>query len=573
MEQANRAIDSCVKRLGVLAQGIRAIGTNQGLNEFIKKSQSLSSEMENMGAKVAQSMKPIQEQAKKTVKDLSQITEQYKDLGKGFAFSGSEVAIQKQIDKYANALENAKLKKQELELAGKTEGQGYEDAVKNVLKYTNMIDSLKSQLGTIEAPHVDLSTLNQEEFTNWLKSLPTVAQQAAQSVNSSLEQIQVPKIEGINLESINYDANAMKAVFGETASEIQNYTEAIKQFGQQAGAVLNEPIKTDLSQMSTKELDEWFNNLPSIKAQVEQAAQDIINSLNQLERPRSINISTENLNYDAEAMKAVFGEAAENIQNFQDAVQKFGTQAGQSLNDSASKMQEFGERLRNLEIPPIREDNLKKLQSSLEKTELKLEELRAKLANGLEMGNISESIDDKSYVKLQEQIALTEKQAEALRAKIKEVEQQSRANWAESLSNALGKVSTFAKQAHTALAKLSSVLKKINSGISKVFGKFASLGKSLTNLSKSSKKSELSLSKAFKMILRYGLGIRSVYMLINKMRRAIIEGFKNLAQYSDETNASLSMLKSSLGALKNSLATAFAPIVNVIAPYLSAFID
>ena len=68
MEQANRAIDSCVKQLGVLAQGIRAIGTNQGLNEFIKKSQSLSSEIENMGAKVARSMKPISEQAKKSNK-------------------------------------------------------------------------------------------------------------------------------------------------------------------------------------------------------------------------------------------------------------------------------------------------------------------------------------------------------------------------------------------------------------------------------------------------------------------------------------------------------------------------
>ena len=68
MERAGAAIDSCVKRLGVLAQGIRAIGTNQGLNEFIKKSQSLSSEIENMGAKVARSMKPISEQAKKSNK-------------------------------------------------------------------------------------------------------------------------------------------------------------------------------------------------------------------------------------------------------------------------------------------------------------------------------------------------------------------------------------------------------------------------------------------------------------------------------------------------------------------------
>lgn len=50
-------------------------------------------------------------------------------------------------------------------------------------------------------------------------------------------------------------------------------------------------------------------------------------------------------------------------------------------------------------------------------------------------------------------------------------------------------------------------------------------------------------------------------------------GFKNLSQYSGETNGSISMLWSSLERLKNSLATAFAPILTVVAPILSKFID
>ena len=51
------------------------------------------------------------------------------------------------------------------------------------------------------------------------------------------------------------------------------------------------------------------------------------------------------------------------------------------------------------------------------------------------------------------------------------------------------------------------------------------------------------------------------------------EGFQNLAQYSSSTNASLSMLMSSLTQLKNSLATAFAPILDVVAPILNQFLQ
>ena len=285
MEKANQSIKEVVKGLGLITEGLTAITKNSGFEEFSRKAREFSSNFSDigkqasesmksisnasekvaqkaneMGKSISESMKPINEQARKMTKDLSQTLSEfqnkYGDLGKGFRFTGTDSAIQKQVEKYTNALENAKLKKHELELSGKTEGQMYEYAVRDVLKYENVLESLKSQLSSVEVPHIDLSALNQEELNNWFNNLPTVAQQAAQSITSSLGQIEIPKIEGINTESLNYNANAMKAVFGEAASEIQNYTEAITRFGEQAGAVLNQPIKTDLSQMSTKELDE-----------------------------------------------------------------------------------------------------------------------------------------------------------------------------------------------------------------------------------------------------------------------------------------------------------------------------
>lgn len=85
---------------------------------------------------------------------------------------------------------------------------------------------------------------------------------------------------------------------------------------------------------------------------------------------------------------------------------------------------------------------------------------------------------------------------------------------------------------------------------------------------KSANKTTLSL----KNLVKYGLGIRTLYALFGKMRSAVVEGFKNLAQYSGSTNKDISSLMSSMTQLKNSFATAFAPILSAVAPALNYLI-
>lgn len=73
------------------------------------------------------------------------------------------------------------------------------------------------------------------------------------------------------------------------------------------------------------------------------------------------------------------------------------------------------------------------------------------------------------------------------------------------------------------------------------------------------------------------IGMTAKFMFASFVIRGAVDGakqgFQNLAQYSGETNRSLSLLMSSLTQLKNSLATAFAPILNVVAPILNNFIQ
>lgn len=60
---------------------------------------------------------------------------------------------------------------------------------------------------------------------------------------------------------------------------------------------------------------------------------------------------------------------------------------------------------------------------------------------------------------------------------------------------------------------------------------------------------------------------------INVMVSGIKEGFKNLVQYSEEYNQSISSLQSANAQLKNSFAAAFAPIVQMVIPYLVQLIS
>lgn len=73
------------------------------------------------------------------------------------------------------------------------------------------------------------------------------------------------------------------------------------------------------------------------------------------------------------------------------------------------------------------------------------------------------------------------------------------------------------------------------------------------------------------------LGMTAKFMLASLIIRGSLdgakEGFQNLAQYSTRVNQSISLLMSSLTQLKNALAAAFAPVLNIISPILDILIQ
>ena len=123
------------------------------------------------------------------------------------------------------------------------------------------------------------------------------------------------------------------------------------------------------------------------------------------------------------------------------------------------------------------------------------------------------------------------------------------------------------------VSRLDSMKKRLNKTLLAMAGNLKRGAAAMFKMDRQTKKTNGSFLKNLKTILKYTLGIRSLYVLFNRIRNAVKQGFSNLAQYSGETNRSISSLMSALTQLKNSLATAFNPILTVISPALTKLIN
>ncbi len=123
------------------------------------------------------------------------------------------------------------------------------------------------------------------------------------------------------------------------------------------------------------------------------------------------------------------------------------------------------------------------------------------------------------------------------------------------------------------VSRLDSIKKRLNKTLLAMAGNLKRGAAAMFKMDRQTKKTNGSFLKNLKTILKYTLGIRSLYVLFNRIRNAVKQGFSNLAQYSGETNRSISSLMSALTQLKNSLATAFNPILTVVSPALTKLIN
>lgn len=107
-------------------------------------------------------------------------------------------------------------------------------------------------------------------------------------------------------------------------------------------------------------------------------------------------------------------------------------------------------------------------------------------------------------------------------------------------------------------------------GLERVVSEQASKG--MDQLKASVDNATAAIGKGFKNILKWGFGIRSIFILVRRLRTYIKEAVKTFAEGDEETKRNLNGLKASLATLKASWGAAFAPIVNAVVPLLQKLI-
>lgn len=138
-------------------------------------------------------------------------------------------------------------------------------------------------------------------------------------------------------------------------------------------------------------------------------------------------------------------------------------------------------------------------------------------------------------------------------------------------------VNTLKRALTSVLSGLKKVASVIGSALKKALSAVVSLAKkavaALHGLGNSSSRAGNSLKNGVKTMLKYGLGIRSLYVLVNKLRSALVTGMGNLAQYSRSANSAISSMQGAIARLQNSIAAAFSPILATVAPVVTQLIN
>lgn len=132
----------------------------------------------------------------------------------------------------------------------------------------------------------------------------------------------------------------------------------------------------------------------------------------------------------------------------------------------------------------------------------------------------------------------------------------------QNLQKAAARVGAVMKNIGSALKSAGSAVKSMVSAMKKAV-------ESMLNFDKQTKRSKAGLGKMLGMSLLFS----GMFRAINAVGDGVKTGIQSLAKYSNTANTAMSSLMSSMTRLKNSFATAFAPILTTVAPILVKFIN
>lgn len=235
-------------------------------------------------------------------------------------------------------------------------------------------------------------------------------------------------------------------------------------------------------------------------------------------------------------------------------------QAAKELDKLANKMDKLKENIAKNESAraPIVEQ-LKEAQDAAVEAYNRVEELKAALAESEAKTSITGNADPGTY------IAEIQRQAQ-IKAELAEQEKIMQAKEKE------------AQKLEAQDSKILDVLAQQTAELEQAQERAGALTKQVTDATKGKnikaifESTQAAIQGGVKSILKYGIGIRTLYVLFRKLKQYTVEAVKAFAENDPETKKNIDELKASLSALKGSWGAAFAPILNAVIPVLQTLI-
>ena len=123
--------------------------------------------------------------------------------------------------------------------------------------------------------------------------------------------------------------------------------------------------------------------------------------------------------------------------------------------------------------------------------------------------------------------------------------------------------------------KLAQIFKNFGTSAKNAISRVANAIKNKLNgaINHTSNNHNKSFKKMLTTVLKYGFGIRSIFLLYRKLRAVMKEGLTSMAQQFTETRVQVDSLKNSWSGFKASLVSAFQPIFSYVVPALVTLIN
>lgn len=598
-KQANDGIDALSKTLLGLQKSLKGL-ENIKLDGFknamksvsdsvkalhgIKDLSSIAKSMKDL-SKISESAKSL-DKIKKSASGLDKIKasintkdfdsaveilrEKFKDVGTDFKFSGSFSEMEKETKRLEKTLSNLYKRQDEMRDIGKSvSSESFIKLQRNIMLATNSLGILKSQMESAEKEAGNLSS----EFT--IQRWNDAPQKSIMDYRKGLEEVK-KDIKGIQerygelsnipkgtldnaIDGLKIDLEELRKEFPNATKDITAFEEEIKRLQNIASGLTKSPTVAKINtQADTSSLEKVKEKIRELQDKFEKSGLNFKFTGNFEQLNTEIQKVYSKLNElkakEQEMISAGKVDTSE-FEKLQESIASVGNKFG-ILQELRDRTEEFNQSLQQLRVPEIHEENIEKLQTALRKAEEETEKLRAKLENGIMMGNITPNIDDSSFRRLTEQITLSERRTEALRNRIKEVGD---ANPQASGWSKLSKAATVASKSFGAIkqgvkgtvdsvkkigrtfSELLSVIKKVSSAVGQLFNDMVRLATKPTSAVISS---VIGLANAFSKLKGESSGIQTAASGLGQLAKAAagvatVGGIANLGKQAIELGSDI----------------------------------